>query len=147
MKKVLLMMAVAVALSLTGFDSNKDYKAKGEEMSKQLDEQVEKQDTAAVLASDEKIRQIEEEIIASGDTAALADFRAAMKDSRVRNAAFITLSKIQNGMKREDAMKELIQDAMNKDVNIGAVTATINAVLKAEKAAKENKKKENKEKE
>lgn len=147
MKKVLLMMAVAVALSLTGCDSNKDYKAKGEEMSKQLDEQVEKQDTAAVLASDEKIRQIEEEIIASGDTAALADFRAAMKDSRVRNAAFITLSKIQNGMKREDAMKELIQDAMNKDVNIGAVTATINAVLKAEKAAKENKKKENKEKE
>ena len=147
MKKVLLMMAVAVALSLTGCDSNKDYKAKGEEMSKQLDEQVEKQDTAAVLASDEKIRQIEEEIIASGDTAALADFRAAMKDSRVRNAAFITLSKIQNGMKREDAMKELIQDAMNKDVDIGAVTATINAVLKAEKAAKENKKKENKEKE
>lgn len=142
MKKVLLMMAVAVALSLTSCDSGKDYKAKGEELSKQLDEQVEKQDTAAVLAADEQIRQLEEELIASGDSAALADFRAAMKDSRVRNAAFVTLSKIHNGMDKEEAMKELMQDALKRDVNIGAVTSAINAILKVEAQSKKVEKKE-----
>ena len=136
------MMAVAVALSLTSCDSGKDYKAKGEELSKQLDEQVEKQDTAAVLAADEQIRQLEEELIASGDSAALADFRAAMKDSRVRNAAFVTLSKIHNGMDKEEAMKELMQDALKRDVNIGAVTSAINAILKVEAQSKKVEKKE-----
>lgn len=146
MKKVLFMMAVAVALSLTSCDGGKDYKAKGEEMSKQLDEQVEMNDTAAVLSSDEQIRQLEEQLIAAGDTLALADFRAAMKDARVRNAAFVTLSKIHNGMEKKDALQELMQDALNSDINIGAVTSAINAVLKAEGQAKKDGKQEKKEK-
>ena len=137
MKKFLLLAAVAVALSLTSCEGNKDYKAKGEEMAKQLDEQVAKQDTTSVLASDDEIRKIEEDIIASGDSLALAQFREAMKDSRVRNATFITLSKMNNGMSKDDALKELANDALKGDVNIKAVTAVIDAINKKE--AHENK--------
>ena len=132
MKKFFLMMTVAMALSLVGCNGSKDYKAEGEELSKQLDEVVEQNDTAAALGTDESIRKMENEIIATGDTAALAQFRAAMKDARVRNAAFVTLGKIRNGVDREEAMKELVQDALNGDINIHAVTDAINAVLKAE---------------
>lgn len=136
MKKFILMMTVALALSLVGCNGSKDYKAEGEELSKQLDEVVEQNDTAAALDADENIRQMEEEIIASGDSAALADFRAAMKDARVRNAAFVTLSKIHNGMDKEEALKELLQDALKDDVNIQAVTSAINAVLATEQPQK-----------
>lgn len=136
MKKFFLMMTVALALSLVGCNGSKDYKAEGEEMSKQLDQVVEQNDTAAALDADENIRKMEEEIIATGDSAALADFRAAMKESRVRNAAFVTLSKIHNGMDKEEALKELLKDAMNDDVNISAVTSAINAVLVSEQQQK-----------
>ena len=136
MKKFFLMMTVALALSLVGCNGSKDYKAEGEEMSKQLDQVVEQNDTAAALDADENIRKMEEEIIATGDSAALADFRAAMKESRVRNTAFVTLSKIHNGMDKEEALKELLKDAMNDDVNITAVTSAINAVLVSEQQQK-----------
>ena len=107
MKKFFLMMTVALAMSLVGCNGSKDYKAEGEEMSKQLDQVVEQNDTAAALDADENIRKMEEEIIATGDSAALADFRAAMKESRVRNAAFVTLSKIHNGMDKEEAERRI----------------------------------------
>jgi len=141
MKKVLLIMAAALALSLTGCNSNsnKDPKTQGEELSQQLNEQVEKQDTAAVLESDQQIRQIEETLIAAGDTAALASFREAMKDSRVRNAAFVTLAKIHNGMSKKEALEQLMQDALKQNVNISAVTSSINAVLAAEAKADKSK--------
>lgn len=141
MKKILLMMAVAVALSLVSCEGKKDYKAQGEELSKQLDEQVEKQDTAAVLASDDFIRQLEAEIVASGDTAAIAEFRAAMKDARVRNATFITMSKIRNGMTKKEALEQLMEDALKDNVNISAVTSSVNAILKAESQNKDKKEK------
>lgn len=132
MKKFFLMMTVALSLSLVSCNGGKNYKAEGEDLSKQLDQVVEQQDTTAALSTDEEIRKMEEEIIASGDSVALADFRAAMKNARIRNAAFVTLSKIRNGMSKEEAMKELVQDALNGDVNIHAVTAAINALLTVE---------------
>ena len=78
MKKFFLMMTAALALSLVSCNGNKDYKAEGQELSKQLDEVVEKNDTAAALTTDESIREMEQEIVALGDSAALADFRAAI---------------------------------------------------------------------
>ena len=136
MKKFFLMMTAALALSLVSCNGNKDYKTEGQELSQQLDKVVEKNDTAATLQTDEQIRKMEQDIIASGDTAALGAFREAMKDARVRNAAFVVLSKIHNGMDREEAMKELIQDALSGDVNIQAVTSAIDVLLKADQANK-----------
>ena len=101
MKKFFLMMTAALALSLVSCNGNKDYKAEGQELSKQLDEVVERNDTAAALSTDESIREMEQEIIALGDSAALANFRAVMKDSRIRNATFVTVSKIRNGMDKK----------------------------------------------
>lgn len=137
MKKIFLMMAVVLSLSMVSCNGNKDYKAEGKELSKQLNEVVEQNDTAAALQTDEEIRKMEEEVIAMGDSAALADFREAMKDARVRNAAFVTISKIRNGMNKDEAMQELIQDALKGDVNIHAVTAAITAVLAAEDKQRE----------
>lgn len=136
MKKIFLMMAVVLSLSMVSCNGNKDYKTEGQELSKQLDEVVEQNDTTAALQLDEEIRKMEEEVIAMGDSAALADFRKAMKDARVRNAAFVTISKIRNGMSKDEAMQELVQDALNGDVNIHAITAAITAVLAAEEKQK-----------
>ena len=47
MKKFFLMMTATLALSLVSCNGNKDYKAEGEQLSKQLDEVVEKNDTTA----------------------------------------------------------------------------------------------------
>lgn len=138
MKKILLMSAVAIALSFASCNSG-DYKSKGQEMAKQLDEAVEQQDTTKTIATDKAIRELEEEIIASGDSVALQDFRDAMKDSRVRNVTFVTLSKIRNGVDKKEAINEVIQDAMKSDVNIGAVTSAIDAILKAEEQQNQQK--------
>lgn len=132
MKKFLLLTAVAVALSLASCDGGKDYKARGEELSKQLDEQVAQKDTTGALSSDDMIRKLEAEIEASGDSASLAAFRESMKDSRIRNATFITISKMHNGMPKEQAFEELAKDALKKDIDLNTVTTVINAVLKAE---------------
>ena len=132
MKKFFLMMTAALALSLVSCNGNKDYKAEGQELSKQLDEVVEKNDTAAALTTDESIREMEQEIVALGDSAALADFRAVMKDSRIRNAAFVTVGKIRNGMDKNEALNELVQDALDEDIDVNAITAAVNAILAAE---------------
>ena len=132
MKKFFLMMTAALALSLVSCNGNKDYKAEGQELSKQLDEVVEKNDTAAALTTDESIREMEQGIVALGDSAALADFRAAMKDSRIRNAAFVTVGKIRNGMDKNEALNELVQDALDEDIDVNAITAAVNAILAAE---------------
>jgi hypothetical protein len=132
MKKFFLMMTAVLALSLVSCNGNKDYKAEGQELSKQLDEVVEKNDTAAALTTDESIREMEQEIVALGDSAALADFRAAMKDSRIRNAAFVTVGKIRNGMDKNEALNELVQDALDEDIDVNAITAAVNAILAAE---------------
>ena len=126
------MMTAALALSLVSCNGNKDYKAEGQELSKQLDEVVEKNDTAAALTTDESIREMEQEIVALGDSAALADFRAAMKDSRIRNAAFVTVGKIRNGMDKNEALNELVQDALDEEIDVNAITAAVNAILAAE---------------
>ena len=136
MKKLLLVMTAALALSLVGCNGSNDYKAKGQELSKELNEKVTQNDTAAVLDADETIRKVEADLIASGDTAALATFRVAMKDARARNAAFVTLAKIHNGVDKKEAIQELIQDALNEDVDIHAITSSIDAILKSEEKNK-----------
>ena len=125
------MMTVALALSLVSCTGN-DYKAKGEKMSKELDEMVEKKDTAAVLSADETIRQVESDLIASKDSVGLESFRAAMKDARIRNAAFVSLAKIRNGEEKDKVVNELIQDALNDNVDIHAITSSIDVILKYE---------------
>ena len=72
-------------------------------MAKHLDELCEKQDSAAVLAYEDSIRIAEEEIRAMGDTAAIADFQEALKESRERNTPYITALKVKNGKNQKEA--------------------------------------------
>ena len=138
MKKILLLLAGAVvALSFVSCDKARQYQALGEEMARQLDELVAQQDTAAVLALDKTIHEKEEEVVALGDTAAIARFREALKDSRQRNAPYITALKVKNGLDTKKAVQEVIDDVMDGDIDIQAVTSSIDEVLKQDE---ENKK-------
>ena len=130
MKKFFLMMTAVMALSLVSCDNSNAYKVKGEQMAKQLDQLCEQHDSAAVLALDDSIRAQEEAIIAKGDSVAIAAFRQALKESRVRNAPYITTLKIKQGASKEQVTQEILDDAMSGDVDIHAVTESIDEMLK-----------------
>ena len=130
MKKFFLMLTAVMALSLVSCDNGKAYRVKGEQMAKQLDQLCEQHDSAAVLALDDSIRAQEEAIIAKGDSVAIAAFRQALKESRIRNAPYITTLKIKQGASKEQVTQEIIDDAMSGDVDIHAVTESIDEMLK-----------------
>ena len=133
MKKFFLMMTAVMALSLVSCQSGNDYKAKGEQMAKQLDQLCESQDSAAVLAFVDSIRAMEQDIIATGDSAAIADFRQALKESRERNAPYISVLKVKKGIDKEAVVKEATEDVLNGNMNIQALTESIDEMLKEEK--------------
>lgn len=130
MKKFFLMIMAVMALSLVSCENGKAYRVKGEQMAKQLDQLCEQHDSAAVLALDDSIRAQEEAIIAKGDSVAIAAFRQALKESRNRNAPYITTLKIKQGASKEQVTQEIIDDAMSGDVDIHAVTESIDEMLK-----------------
>jgi len=137
MRKFLIVVAVFASLSFMSCDNTGEYRIKGEEFAKQLDELVEKQDTAGVLALDQAIRDFEKEIIEASDSAALAAFQEALKDARVRNTPFITTIKIKQGTEKDDALKEVANDALQGGVDLKTLTNAIDASL--EQAQKDKK--------
>lgn len=136
MKKFFILMAAVVALSLIGCDANSKYAAKGQELAKKLDQSVEQQDTAAALAAEREIHAIEQEVLATGDSAAIASFREAIKGSMQRNAPFLTVTKIENNVDRDSAVNDVVKEVMKGNANIQAVTASIDSVLNAENEKK-----------
>lgn len=124
------MIMAVMALFLVSCDNGEAYRVKGEQMAKQLDQLCEQHDSAAVLALDDSIRAQEEAIIAKGDSVAIAAFRQALKESRIRNAPYITTLKIKQGASKEQVTQEIIDDAMSGDVDIHAVTESIDEMLK-----------------
>lgn len=142
MKKLLLTIAVVAALALTSCQGETDYKAKGAEMARQLNELCDKQDEQAVLALDKSISEEEATIAASGDTAAIADFKEALKESKKRNVPYISALKVKNGAKKEEVMKQVQQQAMDGDIDMDALTAAANKMLEAEGEMKKGASKE-----
>lgn len=130
MKKILLLTAAIASLT---FMSCTDYKAKGKELSEQLIQMCEKQDTTAVLALNDSISAIEEEIKATGDTTALNQFREAVSEALVKCAPFVTASKVESGVSKEEAVQEVIEDALNGVGDITTITKSISAAIEQEK--------------
>lgn len=141
MKKFLLLIAVVAALSLTGCQSNTDYKAKGAEMAQQLDELCNKQDAQAALEMDKTINAEIEAIAAKGDTAAMTDFKEAIKDAKRRNTPYISAVKVQNGADKNAVVKELQQEAISGELSMDDLTSSINAInevaIKTDKGSEE----------
>ena len=129
MKKLLFIVAIAVALVAC---NKTDYKAMGERYAARLIDLCQKNDTAAVLALNDSIDMAEQEVAATGDSIQVEAFRKALYDARQQCAAFITVAKIQGGMSKDDAVKDVIQDALNGDGDITAVTSSIQAALEQE---------------
>lgn len=136
MKKFFILMAAVVALSLIGCDANSKYAAKGQELAKKLDQSVEQQDTAAALAAEREIHELEQEVLATGDSAAIASFREAIKESMQRNAPFLTVTKVENNVDPDSAVNDVVKEVMKGNANIQAVTASIDSVLNAENEKK-----------
>ena len=142
MKKILLLIVAVVAVSMMSCLKGTDYKAKGEEFARQLDELCNKQDAQAVLALEESIRLEEEAIAATGDSAAIADFTAALKQSRDRNARYLSALKMENGADKDSVAQDLVQDVMNDRMSLEALTSSIDTMLRNE--AQKKKKASNK---
>ena len=111
-------------------------------MARQLNELSDKQDEQAVLAWDKSISEEEAAIAASGDTAAIADFKEALKESKKRNVPYISALKVKNGAKKEEVMKQVQQQAMDGDIDMDALTAAANKMLEAEGEMKKGASKE-----
>lgn len=130
MKKFSFIMAAVVALSLISCNNNENsYIRKAQDLAKQLNESVEKLDTAAVVALDKTIHELEDSVIASGDTATLARVREALMESRKNSAPMVTVAKINSGTDKEEAVQDLVNDALVGGVGISAVTSAIDATI------------------
>ena len=138
MKKMMLIIAVAaVGLSMTSCQKT-DYKAKGIELANRMNEMFQKQDTAGIIALNDTIRLVDEEVAATGDTAQVEAFRAAVKEVREKAAPLITVVKIGKGVTRKEAVEEVINDGLEGGVDIDAVTNSIDAAIKKDKENKKN---------
>lgn len=139
MKKIFLIVAVAVCMSLAGCNksannenANKDYKSEAQKLASQLTELCQKQDADGVIKLDEQIRAMEKEVLATGDSTVIADFQAALREAREKAEPFIYTSKIDKGVAKESAAKDLSGDAMNGGVDVNAVANAIDEGIKKE---------------
>jgi len=137
MKKILLLMTAIAAVTLVGCNNVSSNKSQAELMAEELDRLCETKDSAAVIALDDSIHAMENRLLAAGDTAAIADFRAALKESRKRNAPYIATLRMNAGAKKEEVVKNVVNDVLNRGVDIATVTSTIDEIN--EKTAQENK--------
>ena len=133
MKKILLIAAAALAVSLTGCDTTPNYKAQGEQMAKELDRLVEQQDATAVLALDDSISTVENQIMEKGDTLGLTQFRSALTDARKRNAAYIATLKVNNGADKNEVVEDMKKDVLKGDIDIATITETIDKLNETDK--------------
>ena len=131
MKKFLLMMTAALAVSLTGCDTTVNYKAEGEKMAKELDRLCELKDSAAVIAFDDSIHAVEARIVAKGDSLAIVQFRKALEESRNRNAAYIATLKMKKGIDKEEILKDMAEDVLNGSTDITSITSAIDEMNEA----------------
>ncbi len=134
MKKLMFIVAIALSLSLTGCQNKTDYKAQGEQLAKQLEELCQKNDTAAVIALNDSINAIENEIVSSASNEDVQAFREALTQARNMSAPIITISMMENGATKDEAVQPLIDNALNGGGDINAVTGSIDAAIKKEKA-------------
>ncbi len=130
MKKFLLIVSVALALT----SCNKtDYKAVGEQYAKQLIDLCQKNDTAAVLALNDSIRAFEQQQLVNATPEDADAFYRAMSEARDKSATFITVAKMESGGTKEDAVQDVINDALNGGGNISTVTRSVQAANEVEK--------------
>ena len=138
MKKFSFLMAAVVAMSFMSCTESNKYLDQAQDMAKQLNECVEKQDTASVLALDQSIHELEEEVVAAGDSATIAGFREALKEARQQAAPLITVAKIKSGVDKEEAVQDLVDEALKGgNMSIKAITSSIDAALEEEGKKKE----------
>ena len=130
MKKSFLTMLAIVALLLVSCVKESQYKIEGERMANRLDELCQSQDAAGAIAMDDSIRAYEAEIVAAGDSAGVAEFRDAVRESVRRNAPIIAGMKVEAGSTTEEAVKPLIDDALNGDGDITTITKSINQAIR-----------------
>ena len=123
-------MTAALAVSLVGCNNMGSDKSQAEKMADELDRLCELKDSAAVIAMDDSIHSMENRLIAAGDSAAIADFRKALKESRKRNAPYIATLRLNAGAKKDDVLKGMADDVIKRGVDIATITDAIDEMNK-----------------
>ena len=127
MKKFLFLVLALAAMSLVSCVNEKkvDYKAEGTRLALQLDSLCALQDTAAIAAFEDSLRVREEAIFKTGDAAGLEVFKEALKEARNNASLLLTSARMDQGVKKEDAVQQVIKAALNGDVDLKTVTTAI----------------------
>ena len=134
MKKVFIFIALSLAVSLVSCEKTTNYKNMGEEMAKQLESLCETNDVDAVVALDDSIRAITEQLTAQGDTASLRLFSEGLGDVRDKVAPVVTVAKMQSGTSKQEAVQDVIDDVLNgRGGDVSTVAKSIKAALEEEK--------------
>jgi len=139
MKKLIYIAAIVVTCLITSCKQSTDYQAKGAQMASRMDELCQQNDTAGVLALNDSILAVEDEIAATGDATALDAFKTGLGDIQQRMAPFITVAKMDQGATKEEAVQPVIDGVLTGEgnVDINTVTSSIDAALKKEKEEKQ----------
>ena len=151
MKKLLFLAALALVFTSC---QKTDYKALGEQYAKRLIELCEKNDTAAVLAhkdTGEMMHLMQNSaffdpsmidqglycgVRVGGElicTAGVSAMRKALFDAHIICAPFITEAKMEAGKTKDEAVQDVIDDALKGNGNVTAVTNAIRAANEREK--------------
>ena len=121
-----------LTLSFAGCD-NSQYKKMGEDYAGRLQQLCEQNDTAGAVALDDSIRMIQDELTSKGDTANLRLFNSAFGEVRKQYGPFITVSKMEQGKAKDEAIEDVVNDALNgQGGDIETVTKSIGAALEKE---------------
>lgn len=133
MKKVFIFFALFLAVSLVSCEKTTNYKSMGEDMAKQLESLCKTDDVDAVVALDDSIKAITEQLTAQGDTANLKLFSEGLGDVREKAAPVVTVAKIKRGTSKQEAVQDVIDDALNGRGDVSTVAKSIRAALDEEK--------------
>lgn len=134
MRKILLIVAAVVAVFLVGCTETVDYKAKSEQLAKHVEELCQQQaDTAAVIAVMDSIQALEENVVATGDSALIADYNAVKKTAYNHYAVYVASLKLKNGIDRQEVIDDVTNDVLTGKASISAVTAAIDSANNAKK--------------
>ena len=134
MRRILLIVAAALAVLLAGCKESVDYKAKSEQYAKQVDELCEQQaDTTAVMAMVDSLFALEEQVVATNDSAVIADYESVKKAAKDRSDVYRATVKLNEGVDRQEVVDEMLDEVLVGKSSIIAVTAAIDSAKNMKK--------------
>jgi len=124
MKKILSILIITVVTLAINSCDNSTPKSDGEAFAKQLDELCQNHDAQGVVEALDIIKT-KQDILEIKDPDGLKAFNAAIDEAISRNLSFITEAKIKQGVPKDTAINEAVNDVLKGHGNIDDITSAI----------------------